>query len=218
MVRILKKRTMLLISLLLSMLVFFSGFLLGSGLDNARINDVVKELERNELQRENYVTEQRFLELFAGENCELVPVGLGDLSKNLAETGKILTDYEARGIFNEKEYKELKERYFLSEIKLYVLLKELKNNCNLDTTVILFFYDQNDRKSIEQGYVLDNIVRRLQNITVLSIDRESSSSPSVKTVMNYYNITSSPTIIVNFNKKIEGFTEIDKIINITNKN
>ncbi|MBS3149856.1 hypothetical protein J4455_04165 [Candidatus Woesearchaeota archaeon] len=212
-----KKRTMLLISLVITTLIFLAGFLLGYSLDKSRISDVVEKLEEDDFQRDSYVTEQKFLNLFHGDVCYLTTQRLNDLSKHLAETGKVLTDYEVRGIFNDNEYLSLKKRYFVSEIKFYILLKELKDNCNYDRYVILFFYDQNNRESIQQGYILDAVVRRLQNITVLSIDRELSNDPSVSALINYYNITFGPTIIVNFEDKYEGLTNVNEVIDIINK-
>ena len=69
MVRVLRKRTMLLISLIVSLFIFFAGFILGYGLDKARISDVVKEIDAIEFDRDSYITEQSFVELFGGDKC-----------------------------------------------------------------------------------------------------------------------------------------------------
>ncbi|MBS3147177.1 hypothetical protein J4471_05800 [Candidatus Woesearchaeota archaeon] len=217
MVKVLRKRTMLLISLFLSIIVFSAGFLLGYGLDRGRINDVMNELDNLEFERESYLTEQQFAELFDGDECHVIYIRLNQLSGDLAEAGKILTDYESRGIFSGDDYKNLKLKYFLSEIKFYILLKQLNDECNLDRSVILFFYDQDQRASKQQGYALDAVVRRVQNITVLSIDRGLSKGSFIDIIKNYYNITSSPTIIINFDKKIIGYTSVDGILELIDR-
>ena len=212
MVRVLRKRTMLLISLIVSLLIFFAGFILGYALDKARISDVVKEIDAIEFDRDSYITEQSFFDLFGGDKCASINTRLNSLSKDITDTGKILTDYELRGIFTGGEYKNLKEEYFLSEIKLYIMLKELKNNCNLDRPVILFFYDQEDLVSKQQGYALDAVVRRTQNITVLSIDRELSTNPLIEIVILHYNVNKSPVTIINFDQKLDGFVSVEELL------
>ena len=186
------------------------------GLDKFRINDVIVELDRNEFERESYIIEGRFLELFGENKCTYINTRLNDLSNDLVNTGKILNEYEARGIFSGDEYKNLKDRYFLSEIRMYVLLREIKEDCGLNRTVILYFYDQDDRLSKQQGYALDSVVRRIQNITILSIDREFDTD-IVRAVKIHYNITKSPTVIINFDEKIEGYINIDEILNAIDK-
>jgi len=64
---------------------------------------------------------------------------------------------------------------------------------------------------LRQGYVLDSMVNRNQNITVFSIDREFKE-PLLDTVKRHYNVTKGPTIIVNFDKKFEGFTPEAEIV------
>lgn len=204
---------MLLISLIITTLIFFAGFFLGYNLDRARLSDVVERLEETDFKRESYITEKEFVELFNGNSCYLKSQQLNGLSKSLADTGKILTDYEVRGIFSDDEYLSLKKRYLISEIKFYIIIKELKDNCNYSTDVVLFFYDQNDRESIQQGFALDAVVRRVQNITVLSIDRELGYEVT-GSLIEYYNITTGPTIIVNFEKKLEGFVNVGRILSI----
>src|SRR3989344_5276118 len=103
MVRVLRKRTMLLISLIVSLFIFFAGFILGYGLDKARISDVVKEIDAIEFDRDSYITEQSFVELFGGDKCASINTRLNSLSKDITDTGKILTDYELRGIFSGDE-------------------------------------------------------------------------------------------------------------------
>src|SRR3989338_7657228 len=88
---------MLLISLFLSLIVFSAGFLLGYGLDRGRINDVMNELDNLEFEIESYLTEQQFAELFDGDECHVIYIRLNQLSGDLAEAGKILTDYESKG-------------------------------------------------------------------------------------------------------------------------
>ena len=207
---------MLLISLAFSCIIFISGILLGMGLDRFRINDVIVELDRNEFERESYIIEGRFLELFGENKCTYINTRLNDLSNDLVNTGKILNEYEVRGIFSGIEYKNLKDRYSLSEIRLYILLKEIKEECGLNRPVVLFFYDQEDRLSKQQGYALDSVVRKIQNITILSIDRELDAA-IVRAVKIHYNVTKSPTVIINFDEKIEGYINVDEILNIIDK-
>ena len=194
--------------------IFVLGLYLGSKLDSYRIDDLKMQIGKSELDAESFIIEMGFVDSFSENKCVIVKPIIDELSGELGEIGKTLTKYDERGIFDKNEYDILKRRYFILEIKAYTLRKELKEECDEDKNVILYFYDiNNNEESLRQGYVLDSMVNRNQDITVFSIDREFKE-PLLETVKRHYNVTKGPTIILNFNKKFEGFTSEAEIANV----
>jgi len=192
--------------------IFVLGLYLGSKLDSYRIDDLKAQIGKSELDAESFIIEMSFVDSFSENKCEILKPIINELSSELGEIGKTLTKYDSKGIFDKNEYNILKRRYFILEIRAYTLRKELKEKCGEDNNVILYFYDvNNNEESLRQGYVLDSMVNRNQNITVFSIDREFKE-PLLDTVKRHYNVTKGPTIIINFDRKFEGFTPEAEIV------
>ena len=210
MVAALNYKKLILVSLILSFLIFISGLLIGLTFDELRTNDLTIFLNENEFQTESYLIERQFLEDFGQDKCSLAQTRVVALSDQLGEIGRTLTRYESKRLLTGEKYLQLKSKYLIFEIKLYTILKELNDNCKTeDKPIILFFYDTNDQASIQQGYILDSLVNK-EKATVFSIDREFND-PLLETVKHYYNITKSPTVIINFNITKEGLTSLAEL-------
>ena len=116
-------------------------------------------------------------------------------------------------IFTEEHKNNLKGHVPWNRGKTYNILRKLKGDCNLDYDLILFFYDLSDTDSKRQGYVLDALSEnKTYDFRIFSLDRSFSEDPLLEVVKKYYNITMSPTLVINENKT-DGFTPIDEIIN-----
>ena len=204
----------LITSLLFTIFVFIGGVILGWSLNNFRENSFLDNLQNNELDTDSYLIEQDLLSgLPISERCELSGIRSSVLSGELRELGKLLTVYEEEDILDKSTYDYLKRKYFLLEIKTYNILRKLKGDCNLDYDLILFFYDLSDTDSKRQGYVLDALSEnKTYDFRIFSLDRSFSEDPLLEVVKKYYNITTSPTLVINENKT-DGFTPIDEIIN-----
>ena len=203
-------KKLLVISLILTILVFSGGFLLGLSLDSTRISDLVENLNQNELSRESYLVESEFIKNVGGNICDLSKPRVFTLSNELGTLGQLLTRYESKGIFRDTEYNYLKRKYFLLEIRTYSLFVNLKKECGYDFNTILYFYDQNEQSSINQGYILDSLVGAQDDLHVFSFDR-NFDEPSLNTLKIYYNVTSSPTLIINDKLKKEGLSSLDEL-------
>lgn len=205
-------------SLILTILIFGAGLLLGAYLDNLRSSNVYEDLRSNELDTESYLIEQSFWDTFEGDDCEFSEDRLNSISQELANLGQSLSSYEKKSLFEDNEYKYLARRYFLLEIKGYILFNQLKENCNIDNDVILYFYNPDDSESQRQGYVLDKIVEASNGtIDVFSINKNYEGDESINTLIVYYNVTIAPTIIVNGDVKKEGFISYPELEGILNE-
>ena len=188
----------------IGVLIFLLGLVIGYGFDILRVDDVSTSLKSIELETLNYITSQEFVDTFGGDYCDLLDYKLKSLSPQLAEIGQTLVNYEERYIFSGDEYKLLKGKYFLLEIRAYTLFTRLNNECGFDSDLILYFYDQHHELSKRQGYVLDTLVNS-EGIQIFSFDR---SFEIIDFLINRYEVEESPTVIVNEGKKFSGFVNL----------
>jgi len=206
-------------SIAITLVVFVAGILLGWNLDTIRINEILNNLRTNELDTESYLIEQAFWDHFDGDACSFAEPRLNSLSVELAELGYYLNDYQKKNLFEEEEFQYLARRYFLLEIKGYVLYRELQEQCNIENEVILYFYGTEDDDSEKQGYVLDKIVDRSNGtVDVFSINKDFEGDSALETVKLYYNVTMTPTLIINGNIKKEGYVNYEEIKELLNTN
>ncbi|MBS3150220.1 hypothetical protein J4425_00220 [Candidatus Woesearchaeota archaeon] len=201
-----------LISLVFAVLIFCFGLYLGYSLDSLRVNDVNNLIYENELNTINYLSSKEFLDLFdENSSCSSTQALLKSISPELADLGDTLTSYENKGLFSQSDYKLLKIKYFLVELRSYVLFTELKKECRSDFDLVLYFYNQDHDSSRNQGYVLDSLVNSNDNVHVFSFDRSIEDSNVVKLLVSHYNITTAPSLVINDNAKLDGFVSLDEI-------
>src|SRR3989344_1429608 len=199
----------LFVSIIIGTLIFSLGLFVGYGLDILRIKDVSVSLNEIELQTLDYITSQEFIDTFGDDKyCEILDSRLSSMTPQMVDLGQRLTDYEERNIFTGDEYKLLKSKYFLLEIRAYTLFNKLKNECNLNETLILYFYDQHHEDSDRQGYVLNALVNSDNRVHIFSFDR---SFEIISFLIENYDINEATTIIINEETKFEGIVFLDKL-------
>ena len=211
-------RKLLINSVIITTIVFLIGIFFGYQLDNIRTSDIVDDLRQSELEAQNYIIGQEFFENFGGYRCELAQPRLTELSYSLGELGFNLVNYERKNVFKQKDYDYLLRKYFLEEIRAYTLFNQLKKDCNLNNTLILYFFNPEDIESERQGKVLDVLVKKYSGISVFSINFNYNSDTLINNIKLYYNVTKTPAVIINDNKKIEQYVSLEALENILSKN
>lgn len=192
------RKDILVFALVLTLFVFFVGFLLGSSLDRFRVTDATTLVRTSELEVESFLLEQDFFDTFTSDPCSFSDERLRYMSDAIVEVGQRLRTYELNDLTQQAEYDWLRGRYFLLELKYYTQLQRIQTSCApSDRDVVLFFYDVDDHPdSLRQGYVLDQLVKSYPSLIVLSIDR-TFANPFVQSVTQFYNVTTAPTLILN---------------------
>lgn len=208
-------KKILLVSFSITILVFIAGLLLGLSLDDTKVSDLINNLNQNELNRESYLVEQEFIQTVGGNLCDLSSPRIKGLSNELADLGQLLTSYEKTSLLRNSEYTYLKTKYFLLEIRTFALFTNLKKECNYDLNTIIYFYDQGEQESLNQGYIIDSLVESQDNLHIFSFDR-NFNEPTLDALKLHYNITKSPAIIINNEIKKEGLTNLDELKEILN--
>ena len=208
-------KKILLVSFSITILVFLAGLLLGLSLDDTKVSDLINNLNQNELNRESYLVEQEFMQTVGGNLCDLSSPRIQGLSNELADLGQLLTSYEKTSLLRNSEYIYLKTKYFLLEIRTFALFTNLKKECDYDLNTMLYFYDQGEQESLNQGYIIDSLVESHDNLHIFSFDR-NFEEPTLDALKLHYNITKSPAIIINNEIKKEGLTDLNELKEILN--
>ena len=147
------------------------------------------------------------------------PVYLDELSSIDAETDQLGQQLIYMEDVKEISDNELKKNYFILETKSYLLSKRIKEKCNADYSLALYFYSNIDcDKCKEQGEMLSSAKEKLEKngvkLKVYSFDGEIGS-PIAQALIDKYNVTEYPSIVLNENI-FSGFVsegEIMKEIN-----
>tara|TARA_Y100000310_G_C20485942_1_gene716858 strand:+ start:265 stop:933 length:669 start_codon:yes stop_codon:yes gene_type:complete len=201
-------------SLIITVVVFLAGILLGWQLDNIRTDSILDDLLVNELDTESYILEQSFWESYQDEDtCTYAEIRLDSISDQMVELGQYLVSYEEKSLFNEAEFEYLARRYFLLEIKAYMLMEDLSEKCEVNSDYILFFYGAEDSDSERQGYVLDSLVSRDDyDLDVFSINKDYEGDGAIDSLVLYYNVTTTPVLIVNGDTRLEGYVSYGELL------
>lgn len=209
------RKDMLITAFLIAFFIFLLGFYVGKLFDSTRLINGDSMILDTQLDTDSFVTEKEFFSVFAVQDCPLLDKRMQRLGENLGEIGRTITKYDTRSLSDKDVYNQLKRKYFLLELKAYTLRKEIADSCaSKDSNVILFFYNtENNQESLNQGYALDSLVSDFNNTIVLSVDTEFEE-PALNSLKAYYNITRAPTIVLNYEKKVEGYISDEDIVSL----
>ena len=192
-----------LLTILIVCLAFIFGIIFGSAYRSKNIDQVTQFIKNSELATESYILEQELLKGL-DSNCEFAKARLNTLSQDLYTLGKLLAGSTAKQDLGETQYKFLKRKFHILQIQTYVLQIKLRKNCNDESHITLFYFAQNDNESMKQGQVLDQLVSKY-NLRVFAIEYNYSSE--LHFLEEYYNITKTPTIIFDYEKKYDSFVD-----------
>lgn len=193
-------------SLILTIIVFSLSILISYGMDFWRVDEVIKSINNHKLDTDSYIVEKEFMETFGRDKCGPMSSRMYDLKQEAEEVGKDLSKYGQKSLFKKNDFDYLKRKYFLLELKTYVLVNELNKNCNNQYVPLLFFYKIDDDLSERQGYILSDLAEaHKKEVITFSFDKDYEDEPLLKLFLLKYNVTAAPTIIINDNIKVERF-------------
>ena len=138
-----------------------------------------------------------------------------EFNQELYDTGTKLSFMETQRGRYEKEVVSLREYYSLLEIKQYLFMEDVKEECSRDYNLILYFYEECDMCQ-DQGFLLKYFKEKYNNVYVYSFDFYSSNE-AVQNIKKIYNITKVPSVNIN-GKTYDEFLikeELERILKIS---
>ncbi|MCS7134629.1 MAG: hypothetical protein NZ889_02110 [Candidatus Pacearchaeota archaeon] len=207
------KSNLLVAAMIASCAIFLFGLLLGNYLATTRI-EKFQETEEFFLVQ---LIALEFREPLVRDVCGIEWEEIWEFKTSL---GRMLTSLEKRLGKDNKKLKTRKEIYELIEIKIFNILERIKEECNEDFDLVLFFYTNKKNDPLgsvaaceDQGLIIDQIVReREKKINVFAFDINSKNVASI-TLRKKYNITRAPSLVIN--GKTYGYLtkkEIEKLL------
>lgn len=192
------------IALILSIFIFLFGVLLGNYIANQQLS-VFKETEEKFLV---YLVALEMRDNILAED-NICSTDINDLFEEKVRLGQMLTELERRLGKEDADVMKKKGIYELLEIKTLQNLENIKQKCDKNFDIVLFFYTNKKTDirgsadgSDDQGKVLDQIVHDTRDsmgretVFVLSFD-VNSNNLATKALMQKYNITEVPSLIIN---------------------
>ena len=200
-----------------TVLMLLLGILTGLQMDDMRQDHLTEELRQSNLETETFIALQTYIDDSSENYCRLMEHRIPDISERSAEFGGELQQLAGQNIGDDSEYEYIRNRYYNNQLRLYSTLSEYKERCGGSDDLILYFFDSSV-SSQRQGEVLNEIVETSNTSvfafnTELNDDPDVADSPVAGVLMADYNITTSPTLIINDNQKIEGFTSVAELEN-----
>ncbi|MFA6530553.1 MAG: thioredoxin family protein [Candidatus Micrarchaeia archaeon] len=129
--------------------------------------------------------------------CLVMKNQLDDSAQKTYDVYGALEQSKSTSIFG--NYDVLRKKYFLANMRFYLMLKSYILSCN-DTslTPILFFYSTyNDCPScVAQGQVLDEVRAECKNVRVYAFPADTEELSLIKAFKAYYNINSVPALVI----------------------
>jgi len=195
-----------LVALILTILIFLIGVMLGGGIANIKIGKLAK-LER-EMKTRIMDLELQFL-LAEEQPCSSELPGLAE---ELYQIGGKLNYMERQKGMDDPDVLELKKYYSLLQIRHWLFLKMVKERCKRDLHLILYFYSNEPKKCDrcgDQGIILSYLRKKYPNVRVYSFD-VGLDSGAIKTLMKNFDIEVVPTVVVD-GKVLHGFQKKEEL-------
>lgn len=126
-------------------------------------------------------------------------VNVFEITKEKVDLGKKIEVLEKNLGKENGMVKDLKEDYSLLSIRQWLLVKKVKEACNKDINIVLFFYSNEVNASISesQGYILDYLYEKHSDSVVIYAFDIDENNPALNTIKEIYEIKETPSIVVN---------------------
>ena len=196
-----------LLSFTITAVIFITAILMSNYFAQKRVNEIRGIQDKIAIDTLSSETQFSLLE---ESSCK--DIGTGSLSTELGTLEDKLSYTEKDRGENDAEVQTLKKYYFLLEIKDYLLMNKISQNCKKTPISIIYFYSLNDKCTDceREGYVLTKLRETYPDLRVYSFDYNSDLS-AVKTLISINKIKDEmPAIIVKDNVYY-GFQSVEDI-------
>lgn len=195
---------------IITALIFIAGLFIGYYLDTSRSNFLENEILSLSVESESFTTSQLYLENNPNY-CNITESRIHQIAKTVDNLGQDLASLEGKISFVNTTY--IDRRYFIYEIRFWLLAEEYKVRCGKNLTTILFFYGDDNQNSYDEGLVITAMKDEFGNKILVFSFKENFDEPAVELIKQDYGISTTPTLIIN-KKKYEGFIDKDQLRDI----
>lgn len=206
------KKSRYVFALILTILIFSLGVLIGNALTSSRIDFTSSLVEEQRLEYDSLQLQYIYLsEFLKEENCPAAMLTLDQNLRNLEIVRGKLENYLEKD--DQSDLKVVKREYTLSELRYWFLSRQAKKICGEgDVVSMLYFYSSRDCDKCEnQGVILTSLKEEFgSNLLIFSIDSLFEEEPMVKILMDSFGIEDTPALVIN-DELMGGFTKKEEL-------
>ena len=195
---------------IITTLIFAFGLTLGLYLQEQRYDWANTIADEQEIDYMSLQLQYLFLTTFdLSENCAVLQTSLRDSIDDLSDSLAKVIEYEESENIKSNEFLSLQRRYTLDNLRYWILAEKAEESCGTSTQTVLYFYQNDCEECPDQGTVLTYFKKILQDeLLVFPINTDVEDEPMVDIIINLYDVTEYPTIIIN-DTKYEGLQRKD---------
>lgn len=214
MVKSINRRTYF-VALIITAFIFIMGLLLGLNFAAKQISFFQQETYGQKLDFDSLQLQDRYASFLSKEQkCDEM---LSLFEKNIERYEGIREKLEdSSKIFSERDSSLLLRDYVLKQVNFWIFARELKKECNnSDYVTVVFFYTSKEDCTLcdEQAKILTEMKERFkQHLFVFSFDSSFNDEEFISILLNNYDVSVYPSIIVEDNK-YSGLVEKNKLFN-----
>ncbi|HEV8290097.1 MAG TPA: hypothetical protein VGQ00_04060 [Candidatus Norongarragalinales archaeon] len=201
------------VALVITVLVFGVGILLGAEFARAGSSALASDLER-------LTTESTTLELLLALNvseektCPLLVSQVARFDKETATFGEKLDFLERSNGRQDDTVVSLKRQYSLKEIRDYLLLLKINNACGHKFDTVLYFYSNKECSDCaSQGEALTQLKQAAPDrVMIYSFDADIGGD-APDSLRQVYGISSYPALVVN-GRVLQGYRSAQEVAGV----
>ena len=206
-------------ALIVALIVFWTGILIGVFFEDSRVAEITAFYSDSETSISDF---EMASNIIFNENMDCSR--LNDESKIFAdrifEEAKKLEQYDTSNKITDRML-HLHKRYDLLRTMLWQKIVENKKRCDSSTNTVVYLYEYLNTNigEISTQRTISNYLLEMkdQNPDVILIPIATDTDIlSLNIIQEIYNITESPTVIINEKDKITELSDLDKIQSLLN--
>ena len=206
-------------ALIVALIIFWTGILIGIFFEDSRIAEITAFYSDSETSISDF---EMASNIIFNENMDCSR--LNDESKIFAdrifEEAKKLEQYDTSNKITDRML-HLHKRYDLLRTMLWQKIVENKKRCDSSTNTVVYLYEYLNTNigEISTQRTISNYLLEMkdQNPDVILIPIATDTDIlSLNIIQEIYNITESPTVIINEKDKITELSDLDKIQSLLN--
>src|SRR3989338_9946246 len=203
------------IAVVLTILVFASGLMLGLVIENKRVSYLENLYQKQQIDFSS--TQLQYLYLTTLNKKDLCGGYYRTFDVNLSQLDDArikLVNYAINNKINKENFDSLKRQYTIEQLKYWLFAQQIKDTCGEEFARVLYFYSTNEecQRCADQEDVMKYLKKRFnEKLLIFALDSKMTEEPMITTLKREYSVSVYPTLIIE-NKKLEGFADKDLIL------
>ncbi len=200
----------------LTAIVFILGVFLGYYIESGRLSEIKEEYKKIEIQWADAKLQTIYYQTLSPDLCTAAIEENLKFGDKVYEEGLKLEKYEKSNKLTSEEFLLDKKRYSLLKVEFWLNSIFLKEKCKADYINLIYFYASKPTQDQKiQQNTISKILKDLKDkqreklmLIPLPIDLDISV---INVIKKSYNITYSPTVLINEEIKLESVKTIEEI-------